>query len=157
MVDREIVGIERRTNAPPSDPFRCSGSCAGTTPLISTDRGGSGLHAKQLDAAIGRVFGLYCPPRQMTAGSNAIKNDEKVPYLSAVLLALSVRRYVTKRIYGRRGSRVQGYHGSHRLMPPGKYGGRYMPSVSVFPGFFEFFHRRPAFQQVKMTSRPLIT
>jgi|LakMenE18May11ns_1017448.scaffolds.fasta_scaffold9600803_1 hypothetical protein len=34
------------------------------------------------------------------------KNDEKVPYLSAVSLALSVRRYVTKRIDRRRGSRA---------------------------------------------------
>ena len=34
------------------------------------------------------------------------KNDKKVPYLSAVLLALSVRRYVTKRINQRRGSRA---------------------------------------------------
>ena len=34
------------------------------------------------------------------------KNDEKVPYLSAVSLALSVRRYVTKRVDRRRGSRA---------------------------------------------------
>ena len=34
------------------------------------------------------------------------KNDEKVPYLSAVSLALSVRRYVTERIDRRRGSRA---------------------------------------------------
>jgi hypothetical protein len=34
------------------------------------------------------------------------KNDEKVPYLSAVSLTLSVRRYVTKRIDRRRRSRA---------------------------------------------------
>ena len=34
------------------------------------------------------------------------KNDEKVPYLSAVSLALSVRRYGTERIARRRGSRA---------------------------------------------------
>jgi hypothetical protein len=34
------------------------------------------------------------------------KNDEKVPYLSAVSLALSVRRYGTERIDRRRGSRA---------------------------------------------------
>jgi hypothetical protein len=35
-----------------------------------------------------------------------LKNDEKLPYLSAVLLALSVRRYVTECIDRRRGSRA---------------------------------------------------
>ena len=35
-----------------------------------------------------------------------LKKYEKVPYLSAVSLALSVRRYVTKRIDRRRGSRA---------------------------------------------------
>jgi hypothetical protein len=65
---------------------------------------GLGLHAKPLDAAIRQVFALYCTGR--TVGSNAIKNDEKVPYLSAVSLALLlVCRYVTKRIDQRRGSR----------------------------------------------------
>ena len=95
---------QHRTNAPRCDPFRRSSSCAGTTPPISPNRGGSGLHAKPLDAAIGQVFGMYCPGR--TAGSNAIKKNEKVPYLSAILLALSVRRYVTERIARRRGSRA---------------------------------------------------
>jgi hypothetical protein len=61
-------------------------------------------YAKPLNAVIGRVFGLNRPGR--TAGSNAKKNDEKVPYLRVVSLALSVRRYVTKRIDQRRGSRA---------------------------------------------------
>ena len=34
------------------------------------------------------------------------KNDKKVPYLLAVLLALAVRRYITERIARRRGSRA---------------------------------------------------
>jgi hypothetical protein len=107
-VNRLRLGRSRdrrgRTNAPASEPFRRSGSCAGTAPPISPDRGGSGLHAKPLNAVIGRVFGPYGPGRR--AGLNAKKNDEKVPYLQVVSLALSVRRYVTKRIDRRRGSRA---------------------------------------------------
>ncbi len=83
------------------------------------------------------------------------KNEEKVSYLSAVSIALSVRRYVTKRIDRRRGSRAI----------PEATGRRLRASMAAdichrsvfFRFFFEFFHRRPAFQQVKMMSRPLIT
>jgi hypothetical protein len=59
---------------------------------------------KPLNAVMGRVFGPYCPGKMV--GSNAKKNDEKVPYLQVVLPALLVRRYVTKRIDRRRGSRA---------------------------------------------------
>ena len=83
------------------------------------------------------------------------KNDEKVPYLSAVSLALSVRRYGTERIDRRRGFRAirEATGRRHRA----SIAANSRPSVSVFLFFLEFFHRRPAFQQVKMTSRPLIT
>jgi hypothetical protein len=93
-----------RTNAPPSDLFRRSGSLAGTTPPISPNRGGSGLHAKPLDATIGEYSGCIAPDGRQVRMS--LKNEEKVPYLSAVSLALSVRRYVTKRIDRRSGSRA---------------------------------------------------
>ncbi len=82
------------------------------------------------------------------------KKYKKVPYLSAVSLALSVRRYVTKRIDRRMGSRAITEATDRRLRASVAAD---MQSVSVFPFFWEFFHRRPAFQQVKMTSRPLIT
>jgi hypothetical protein len=83
------------------------------------------------------------------------KNDEKVSYLQVVSLALSVRRYVTKRIDQRRGSRAI----------PEATGRRLRASIAAdichrsvfFRVFLGFFHRQPAFQQVKMTSRPLIT
>jgi hypothetical protein len=60
------------------------------TPPISPNRGGSGLYAKPLNTAIERVFG----PHRLgqIAGSFMQKNDEKVPCLLAVLLALLVRR-----------------------------------------------------------------
>jgi hypothetical protein len=47
---------------------------------ISPDRGGSRLHAKPLNAVIGRVFGLYRPGR--TAGSNAKKKRRKSTILA---------------------------------------------------------------------------
>ena len=142
-----------RTNAPRCDPFRRSSSCAGTTPPILPDRGGSGLHAKPLDAAIGRVFGTYCPGR--TAGSNAKKKRRKSTIFVGHF-ARPVGAPVRYRAH-RPTEGVEGYQGSHWSPSSGKYCGRCMPSVSVFPFFLEFFHRRPAFQQVKMTSRPLIT
>ena len=43
---------------------------------------------------------------QQTTGSQSEKNDEKAPYLSAVSLALAVRRYDIKHIAQRRGSRA---------------------------------------------------
>jgi hypothetical protein len=50
---------------------------------------------------IGQVFALYRPGR--TAGLHA---KQKTTILSAILLALSVRQYVTKRIDRQRGSRA---------------------------------------------------
>jgi hypothetical protein len=130
-----------RMNAPRWDPFRRSGSCAGTAPPISPDRGGSGLHAKPLNAIIGQVFGPYRPGQ--TAGSNAKKNDKKVPYLQVVFagpVGAPVHNQAHRPTEG-----VQGYHRSHWLTPPGEYGGRYMPLVSIFPFFFfKFFHCRSA-------------
>jgi hypothetical protein len=122
----------RRTNAPPSEPFRRSSRCAGTTPPVPTDRGCSGLHAKPLDASIGRVFGPYCPGR--TAGSNAIKKIRKSTILVSRFarpVGAPVRNQAHRPTEG-----VQGYPGSHWSTPLGEYGGRYMQSVSVFPFFF---------------------
>jgi hypothetical protein len=86
-------------------------------------------------------------------------NDQKVPYLSAVLLALSVRQYVTERIARQRGSRAITEATGQRLWASMAADSRPSDIFSVFffSSFFEFFHRRPAFKQVKMTSRPLIT
>ena len=142
-----------RTNAPPSEPFRRSSSWAGTTAPISPDRGGSGLHAKPLDAAIGRVFGTNCPGR--TAGSNAKKKRRKSTILVG-RFARPVGAPVRYRAH-RPTEGVQGYQGSHWSPSSGEYCGRNIITGHFFPGFFEFFHRQPAFQQVKMTSRPLIT
>ncbi len=64
------------------------------------------------------------------------KNDKKVPYLLAVLLALSVRRYVTKRIDRRRGpglSRKPLVDASGRVWRPIYAIGQ---CFSVFFGFF---------------------
>jgi hypothetical protein len=111
------------------------------------------LHAKPLNAVIGRVFASYRPER--TAGSNAKKKRRKSTILASRFarpVGAPVRNQAHRHTEG-----VQGYPGSHWLTPPGEYCGRYMPSVSVFPFFLGFFHRQPAFQQVKMTSRPLIT
>ncbi len=110
----------RRTNAPPSEPFRHSSRCAGTTPPVPTDRGCSGLHAKPLDASIGQVFGLYCPGR--TAGSNAIIKIRKSTIL-ARRFARPVGAPVRNRVHRPMGG-VQGYHGSHWSTPPGECGGQ---------------------------------
>jgi hypothetical protein len=132
-----------RMNAPPSDLFRRSGSCTGTTPPISPDRGGLGLHAKPLDASIGRVFGLYCPGR--TAGSNAIKKRRKITVLVchfARPVGAPVRNQAHRPTEG-----VQGYPGSHWSTPPGKYGGRYMPSSVFFRDYSSFFIVDPLFSR----------
>jgi len=110
----------RRTNAPPSEPFRRSSRCAGTTPPTSTDRGGPGLHAKPLDASIGRVFAPYRPGR--TAGSYAKKKRQKSTILVgrfAGPVGAPVRNQAHRPTEG-----VQGYPGSHWSTPPGEYGGR---------------------------------
>ncbi len=83
------------------------------------------------------------------------KNDEKSTILVgrfAGPVGAPVRNQARQPMEG-----VQGYHGSHWSTPPGEYGGRYMPSVSVFPFFSEFFHRRPAEKGARVMSRPLIT
>ena len=119
----------RRMNAPPSEPFRRSSRCAGTTPPTSTDRGGPGLHAKPLDASIGRVFAPYRPGR--TAGSNAKQKRQK-----SIILASRFARPVGAPVRNqahRPTEGVQGYPGSHWSPSSGEYCGRYMPSVSVFP------------------------
>ena len=83
------------------------------------------------------------------------KNDEKVPYLSAVSLALSVRRYVTKRVDRRRGSRAITDATGRRLQASMAAD---ICHRSVFFRFFsEFFHRRPAEKGARVMSRPLIT
>ena len=53
---------------------------------------------------LGEYLGRIAPDGQRV--QMPLKKYEKVPYLSAVSLALSVRRYVTKRIARRRGSRA---------------------------------------------------
>ena len=128
-----------QTNAPPSEPFRRSSSCDGTTLTISPDRGGPGLHAKPLDASIGRVFAPYCPGR--TAGSNAIKKIQKSILVGrfARPVGAPVRNRVNRPMEG-----VQGYQGSHWSPSSGKYCGRYSAIGHYFPSFFEFFHRRSA-------------
>ena len=84
-----------------------------------------------------------------------LKKYKKVSYLQVVSLALSVRRYVTKRIDRRRGSRAIPEATGRRLRA--SMAADSWPSDIIFRDFWSFFHRRPAFQQVKMTSRPLIT
>ncbi len=69
------------------------------------------------------------------------KNDEKAPYLPAVLLALAVRRYNTKRIARLRGSRaiVEATGRRHRASNAAD------STFADIPFFFlKFFHRRSA-------------
>ena len=128
-----------RTNAPRCDPFRCSSKCAGTTPPISPDRRGSGLHAKPLNAVIGRVF-APCRPRR-TAGLHAKKGQKSTILVGhfAGPVGVPVHNQVHRPMEG-----VQGYHGSHWLTPPGNYGGRFIKTRHYFLFSFEFFHRRSA-------------
>ena len=73
------------------------------------------------------------------------KNDEKVPYLSAVSLALSVRRYVTKRIDRRRGSRAirEATGRRHRA----SIAADSRPSDILFRDFLSFFIVDPLFSR----------
>jgi hypothetical protein len=124
----------QRTNAPPSEPFRRSSRCAGTTPPVPTNRGCSGLHAKPLYASIGRVFAPYRTGR--TAGSNAIKKRRKSTILVgrfAGPVGVPVRNQAHRPTEG-----VQGYPGSHWSTPPGEYGGRYAIG-QCFSGIFRVF------------------
>jgi hypothetical protein len=65
------------------------------------------------------------------------KNDEKVSYLQVVSLALSVRRYVTKRIDRRRRSRAIREATGRRLRASRAADSR--PSDIFFRDFFSFF------------------
>ena len=77
------------------------------------------FHAKPLDAAIGREFGPYCPGR--TAGLYAKKQQQKSTIL-VCHFAFPVGAPVRNQAH-QPTERVQGYHRSHWLTPPGEYGG----------------------------------
>ncbi len=94
-------------------------------------------------------------PRWTTGFACRQKNDEKASYLPAVLLAVAVCRYNTKRIARWRGTRAT----------PEATGCRHRASIAAdrmnrsrksrfFPSFF---HRRPAEKGARVMSRPLIT
>jgi hypothetical protein len=73
------------------------------------------------------------------------ENDKKVPYLSAVSLALSVRRYVTKRIDRRRGSRAIPEATGRRLRA--SMAADNPPSDIFFRDFSSFFIVDPLFSR----------
>lgn len=106
MVDVEIVNDDEMHIRPTQFD---SHSDALVWCCLLTNEGGPELHSKPLDAIIGQVFALHHPGGQQ--GHMQGKNHKKAPYSLAILMAVVVRR--------REG--VQGYNGSHWLMPPGKY------------------------------------
>jgi len=83
------------------------------------------------------------------------KNDEKAPYLPAVLPDMVVRRYNTVRIARWRGSRAttEATGRRHRASIAADRCKSDIPT----PSFSEFFHRQPAEKGAPVTSRPLIT
>ena len=80
----------------------------------------------------------------------AKKNNKKVPYLSAVSLALSVRQYVNRPTEG-----VQGFTRSHWTPPSVEYSGRIAPDGRRVRMPLKKYKKVPYLSAVFLFSRPV--
>ena len=94
-------------------------------------------------------------PRRTTGFACRQKNDEKASYLPAVLLAVAVRRYKTKRIAGWRGTRAtpEATGCCHRAIIVANRMNRSRKSRV----FLCFFYYQPTEKGTQVMSRPRIT